>query len=282
MLGNLIKAEYRKIFSVKLWWALLIPTVAVAFLANLGVAGVSRNAFSGDLGESGLAAQIPVALLSLGLSFSFTSIFSAILGTMAVSGEFRHKTITTTYLTSGSRGLALGAKLIVYAVMGVAYGIITLISASLGALAGDGPDAFPSAGSWLLVSLFGVLIITLWTLLGVGLGTLISNQIAVVVGLLIYGIIGETVIGGLFSAMNAPDVTNYLPVGSASGAVISLAIDRFAGEVGASSSSAMGEMEQAFNSTGLPSWWIGGLVFLGYTVVFVLLGWFVGKRRDVN
>ena len=34
-IGNLVRAEFRKVLSTKLWWALLIPTAALTFLYAL-------------------------------------------------------------------------------------------------------------------------------------------------------------------------------------------------------------------------------------------------------
>jgi len=145
---------------------------------------------------------------------------------MAISGEFRHRVIGTTYLTSRSRGTVLGAKLVAYTGMGLVYGVVTLLSGTLGALAGDGPNALPSGATWPLVSLVEIVVIVLWMLLGVGFGGLISNQIAAVVVLLAYTLVGETVIGLLLNALHASSATFYLPTNAASDMVIRFAIDQ--------------------------------------------------------
>jgi ABC-2 type transport system permease protein len=280
MLGNLVRSEFRKVLSVKMWWALLIPAVAVGFLFNLFASSINGDA---DLSNDGISGTIPAALISLGLSFSFTSIFAAIYGAMSVSGEFRARTITTTFLVSKTRGLALGAKLVVYTVMGLGYGILTLLFCSLGALAGDGPSGFPTMGSWLLISLVGVVVITLWMLLGVGFGSLLKNQIAAVVTLLAYGMIGENVIGLFFTSAGAPAANNYLPVGSSTASVVGLALNRFAGEFDVNGGTAdFRQIEDAFGRADLPNWWVALLVFAGYTAVFIGLGWLAGQKRDIT
>ncbi|HYS37978.1 MAG TPA: ABC transporter permease, partial [Pseudonocardiaceae bacterium] len=129
-MGNPVKAEFRKIFTTKMWWALLIPSVVVAFLANLGFAALQKSG-QADLAQvSGETVHVPIALISLGVSFGFTAIFAAIYGAMAISGEFRHRTIGTTYLTGRSRGAVLAAKLGAYTGMGLLYGVTTLIFAT--------------------------------------------------------------------------------------------------------------------------------------------------------
>ncbi|HEX3782951.1 MAG TPA: ABC transporter permease [Pseudonocardiaceae bacterium] len=277
-MGTAIKAEFRKVLTTKLWWALLIPSAAVAFLANLSFAAISASAD----GIDGSDLHIPLGYLSLGVSFSFTSIFASIFGALALAGENRHRTITTTYLT-GARGSVLGAKLIVYGIFGLGYGVITLAFATLGVVIPASSNALPDAGSWLLISLVGIVVIALWAVLGVGLGGLISNQVAVVLTLPLYGLIGESLLRGLLSAMKIQAVGNYLPVQASSGSVISLALQRFLGELNVPAGSP--EIDQARNAldaTGLPDWWVSGLAFLAWTAVFCLIGWAISRRRDVT
>lgn len=274
-MGNAVKAEFRKIFSTKMWWALLIPAVAVAFLANLGFSALQRN------GQDASGVTIPIALISLGASFSSTSIFAALFGSMSISGEFRHRTISTTYLTASTRGAVLTAKLITYVVMGLIYGVLTLVFATLGALVGGGSSALPSGGSWLLISLIGIVVIMLWTLFGVGFGGLISNQIAAVVVLLVYMVIGETIISTGLNAGGATSVPHYLPVASASDAVIKFALDQFLGTLRVSSD-VQAQIAGRFSAIGLPPWWVGGLVFIAYATVITLGGWAISRRRDIS
>jgi ABC-type transport system involved in multi-copper enzyme maturation permease subunit len=278
-MGNAVRSEFRKIFTTKLWWALLIPAVVVGFLANLGFAAVQEDA--AQAGELGV--RIPIALLSLGFSFGFTTIFAAIFGAMAVSGEFRHRTIGVTYLTGQSRGAVLAAKLVAYGVMGLVYGVMTLIFATIGALAGGGSNALPSAGAWLLVSLVGIVIIALLTVLGVGLGGLISNQTVVVVVLLAYTLVGEAVLRVLLQAMKIETVVDYLPITAGRDSLETFSLDRFLTELAPTTSqSDLGRLRDLAGVADLPAWWATGLAFLGYVVVFVLAGWAVSRRRDIS
>ncbi len=277
-MGNSIKAEFRKVLSTKVWWALLIPSAAVAFLANLGFASISSAAD----GIDGSDLHIPLGYLSLGVSFSFTSIFASIFGALGMAGENRHRTITTTYLT-GARGNVLGAKLLVYGIFGLGYGVITLAFATLGVIAPASSDALPGAGSWLLISLVGIVVIALWAVLGVGLGGLISNQVAVVLVLPLYGLIGESLLRGLLTALKIPAVSNYLPVQASSGSVIGLAFTRFVSELDVPAGSPeIDQARTALDAAGLPDWWVSGLVFIAWTALFCLIGWAISRRRDVT
>jgi hypothetical protein len=128
----------------------------------------------------------------------------------------------------------------------------------------------------------GIVIIMLWTLLGVGLGGLISNQIAAVVILLAWSLAGENIVGVLLRAMNAGSVSHYLPTASASGSLVVFAYDRFIAELSLPPSANLSDLQNVFQVGGLPPWWVGGLVFIAYAGVFALAGWAVSRRRDVS
>ncbi|HEY4017362.1 MAG TPA: hypothetical protein VGM75_01670 [Pseudonocardiaceae bacterium] len=278
MTANLIKAEFRKVLSTRLWWALLIPSAAVALLGNLFVtlgASVTQS-----IGES--AVHVPLAYISLSESFGFTSIFASIFGALGMASEYRHRSITTTYLT-GSRDGVFGAKLLVYGIFGLGYGVITLAAATLGVLIPGDSNTFPDAGDWLLISLVGTVIIALWSVLGVGIGGIISNPIAVVLTLPLYGIFGETLLSFFFLAVKAPQISNFLPVKAATDSITDLAAQMFIDQLRLPADSPnVDQIKSLLSAADLPQWWLTGLVFVGYTAVFCVLGWAISRKRNIS
>src|SRR5262245_37724758 len=139
-MGYLLKAEFRKILTTKMWWALLIPAVALA----LGWAWLSAEFFTdvGDAIEDALDtagindAELSMSSLALTRAMNFATLFPMVFGALALASEINRKTITTSFLTASSRASVLGAKAIVYTIWGLVYGIVVAMAASLGIVIG--------------------------------------------------------------------------------------------------------------------------------------------------
>ena len=95
------------------------------------------------------------------------------------------------------------------------------------------------------------------------------NQVGAIVGVLVFTQFLEPV-GRAAAAFvdGLSDVTRFLP-GAASDALVGASIFN------------MGMASTGGSSDAL-EWWAGGLVLLGYAVVFVVLGHLVSWRRDVS
>src|SRR5215475_7622585 len=110
---TLIRTEALKLRTVRSPWLLLggVPLLVIAGISGLVVSN------SGQLADPGTQAN---ALAHVGIAGLFTLAF----GILAVAGEYRHKTITDSYLTSPGRAPVVGAKLLVYAFFGALAGLV--------------------------------------------------------------------------------------------------------------------------------------------------------------
>lgn len=288
-MGGLIKAEFRKIFTTKLWWALLIPTVVIALgwswaTAALGSSiadSVNRDANFQRLGVT--LDHLPLAVLALARSINISTIFPMLVGGLALSSEIRHRTITTTYLTSANRVSVLSTKLVVYTLIGAMYGVAIAVMVSLGALIGarGHSNLLPSAGAWLGITGAGILETVLWTLLAVGVGALFGNVIGTVVTLLLYSILVENLLS-LFLPGHGP---GFLPNQAADGITSSLAAQTFLDAAPpvapAYRDDVVNVVRAVAGARGVFDWWLSALIFLGYAVVFFGAGWIASQKRDV-
>lgn len=308
-MGNLIKAEFRKILTTKVWWALLIPTVLLAFFWAFGVAGLAESigeALKEELRDApeaeqvlgadldGIIESLPLAVIALARSMNVTVIFPMIFGALAFASEIQRKTITTTLLTAPSRAQVLIAKSVTYATWGAGFGLVIALFAVLGSLAGAG-SYFPGAGDTILIVLAGVISCVLWTLLGVGFGALLGSSVGAIVTLLIYGLIvgplGDIVLVNLVGEY----VPGTLPNGASNGLAGSTAGDALVAGLQSLSDSSLVQifgpevfdgivLGARFAAGGLGSlaWWASGLIFLAWAGVVLAFGLVMVKRRDIT
>lgn len=269
MIGRAIAAEFRKTFSTRMWWVLLVILVGyVAFLA--AVIGLAATFDPEGLGGTG-GGPLPFAIAPLVYSMvtSIGYLFPVIFGAVAVTGEVRHRTLTPTFLTTPSRGIVLAAKLVVGAIVGAVYGIAGLVAAvGLGGaiLGAAGIDTLlDQSDTWAMLGRI-VLAMAIWALVGVGLGVLVPSQIGSIVAIIAFTQLVEPIarMAGLLVEALDP-LTRYLP-GAAGDALVGQSIFAVFG-----------------GGAGDPlEWWQGGLVLLAYAIVFAVIGNFTFWRRDVT
>jgi ABC-2 type transport system permease protein len=291
-MGRLIAAEFRKVLTTKMWWALLIPTAALALLwsvcGNLLI-GVLLDDINADalVQASGMDfGAAPWSVLIFSRTVNICAIFPMIFGALALSSEINRRTITTSYLTAPNRGSLLGAKLVTYVVWGAAFGVVITGVASIGMAVAARPGQLPDPRGWLLLVLAGVLSCVLWTLLGMGVGALFGSPIASIVTLLLYTLLVENLVDTLLSD-NWPGV---LPNGAADGLSGSVASQLVVDKISSISRLIPDDARTALatlakvgaGSRGAFDWWTSGLIFASWAAVFVVGGWLISKRRDIT
>ncbi|MEU1971499.1 ABC transporter permease [Microbacterium sp. NPDC019599] len=267
------RSETTKQFSTSAWWVLAIVLfVYIGFTAAV-LGFVFSAASTGALGSE--APQLPSEGLAETLYSTATSVgyvFPLLIGTLMVTAEFRHSTLTPTFLATPRRGNVLWAKLAVAVLLGLLYGLVGVIASvapSAAFLAGYGLSTeFDTVETW---ALFGRMLIAyvLWVLVGVGVGALVRNQVGAIVGVLVFTQFLEPVARAAASFVDwLTEFTKYLP-GAASDALVGASVFTAGVPQGATASDPL-------------EWWAGGLVLLGYAAVFIVLGYLFSWRRDVS
>ena len=268
-----IRAEVLKLTTTRLWWILALILVGyVGFIAAL-LAGVF-GALGDQLAAQPDAPQLPAEAIGPVVYSSVTAIgyvFPLILGTLAVTAEVRYQTLTPTFLAEPKRGRVLAAKLLVLAVAGALYGVAGLVaSMGLGApiLAATGSDAgLGDSDTWALAGRI-VLAMALWAVIGVGLGSLIQNQIAAIIVVLAFTQFVEPILrfGSSIWEWTA-SVGRFLP-GSASDALVGSSFFTSFGMGGGGAAPL--------------DWWQGGLVLLAIALLVSIIGYLTAWRRDIT
>lgn len=247
---RLIRAEFTKLATTRLIYG--VAAVMAAFGVLTVVVGVTA---AGQQGNPPLSADSLPMLI--GGPVTQLPAAALLLGILGMAGEFRHQTVTQTFLVTPDRGRVVAAKLVAYPLAGIALALVTLAftaAVAAGWLAAKGitpslPDARHGA------ALVGVVLLgaALCGLVGVGVAALVRNQVAALVGVAVWVLVVE---GLLLSLLHAPSLGKWLP--SAAAAAIT--------SPGGAHLSRLG----------------GSLLLAGYALALALVGTRLVVRRDIT
>lgn len=267
-MGNAIKSEFRKFFSTRLWWGMAIGIflAAAAFATLFAFMYTSQAMTSAPEDTPGMpvgdATQVANSVYTAGLGVGYLLLLT--IGVLQIGAEYRHKTISGTFLARPKRVRAMLAKVVALLGIGAIYGLISLIgSVSVGAtiLQARGHDAFPSATVARTLAL-SLLVLGLWALIGLGIGILIPNQVAaLLLGVGVAWIVEPLVGFGLsFWSWGQEHIVPYLPT-QATNAIV--------------------------NAVGMPgetrlSWWVAALTLAAYAAVLSGFGIWRTSRQDIS
>ncbi len=251
---RLVRAEWTKLFTTRVWIGLLLGACVMAggFAALFtGLAGAEQN------GQPGLPAvgtpQYEELVLATGAN---ASVLLLILGIIGMTQEYRHKTAVPTFLTTPHRGRVVVAKLLAYGLAAVPFALLVLAANLLVVMiyAGARGDAPSLTGDNVRVVASAGLVIVIFTIIGVGVGALLRNQVGAIVGALVYLYVVEPIVASIGAVQGA---YKWLP----GGAVQAITTD--------------------FEAPDLLAPWQGGLLLLGYGLVAAVLGILLAVRRDI-
>jgi ABC-2 type transport system permease protein len=124
-------------------------------------------------------------------------LFAALVGAMAITAELRYGTIRPTFLVTPSRGPVLAAKLAIGGLAGIVFGLVAeglMAGATTIALSARGIDNQLTGGDYLQLLAGGTAAAALWALIGLGVGALIRNQVATLVGLCAWMLLVENLL----------------------------------------------------------------------------------------
>ena len=204
---RLIHAELFRLRTTRTTWALLagaLGLVALVLLPPLQRAGIGGTPSLGT----------PHNLQTILGAPRFVLYFTVLLGVLGVTGEYRHQTITSTFLATPQRVRVVAAKLAAYGLAGLGFGAVVtsaaLATAWLWHQAKGVPLDLPQPDVGLAVVGL-VLVAALFSMIGVGVGALMRNQAAGMVGTIVWLQIVE--LGPLTGI--APQLFAWTPSGAA-------------------------------------------------------------------
>ncbi|GAA2105534.1 hypothetical protein GCM10009759_42750 [Kitasatospora saccharophila] len=199
-------AEWVRTRTTRTWWGLLLTTVGMAAIQTLGATATVGK-------PDGLDANTPEGLHQALSSGFFAALFAAVLGALLVSTEFRHRTAGDSIVLVRNRETWLLAKVLVASVLGLLYtvvGQLTVLAVGVPVLQSKGIDHIDLWHGEVFSTIWGTFLLGPFAAaFGVGVGALVRNQVASVVGLVLYTVLLE---GALVQFV--PSVGQYLPGGA--------------------------------------------------------------------
>lgn len=265
-LARAVRAEILKLLTTRLWWGMAIAVFlsaaafAVLFGILLNLESFTQAPNGGPVGD---ATQVANSVYGAGLGVGYLLMLA--IGVMQVGSEYRHMTITSTFLAEPHRARVMAAKVLALLGIGAAYGLLSLCgSVTAGALTlkAQGLAAFPSTEVYRSLAL-SLLVLGLWALIGLGIGILIPNQVAaLLIGIGVAWIVEPVLVFGLsFWAFGREHVTQFFP-SEATNAIVNA-------------------VQNSPDAVRL-SWWGGALVLAAYAAVLAGLGTLRVLRQDVS
>ena len=252
-----VRSELLKIRTTAVPWVLAGIAVLIEGLFLLGVF------LSRDQGGPGFDVPHTTQQLRNLLGSGFAGyLLALLLGVLVVTTEFRHKTVTTSFLVTPRRTVFVGAKLLSAAILGALLGVLMLVVA----LVGGGSTLSARGGSFTglvhqipAVAPGFILVFVLFAILGVGVGSILTNQVAaIIVSLGWFIILQQILIGLVHSAFK------WVPTGAAD----------------AASNLTRGSRDGL--QFPLFPWWQGALLMLAYGLIFAAIGSLILTRRDIT
>lgn len=247
-MARLLRAELLKLRSTRMALVLLVASIAVAAINVVALLATAGQ-------EPGLDLARVEDVRTVFGALSGVSPLVLVLGVVIVTAEFRHGTITSTFLAEPRRWRVLAAKLAASLVAGLVFALLSAIVTSAVAvpwLALISDDAPVGAAEVAAVVGGAVLALVLWGAAGVAIGALLPNQVAAIVVALVWTSIVESSLVAFL-----PDVGRWLPSGAA------------------------GALASAGGDAQFPAW-AGGVLFTGYVVAAVAFAAWSFTRRDVT
>ncbi|WP_406829953.1 ABC transporter permease [Pedococcus sp. KACC 23699] len=264
-----VRAEFRKFFTTRMWWGMAIAIfVAGAGLSVLFGFLLTQPQDPTDAARgipTGTPEQVANSVYTSGLQVGYLLLL--VIGVMQIGSEYRHKTITSTFLSVPRRVRLMWAKVIALLGIGVVYGLISMVASVVAGaivLSARGHEAFPTAGV-IRTLVLSLLVLGLWALIGLGAGILIPNQVAALLISVGVAWIVEPIAGVLLGLWDwgREHIVMYLPT-AASQAVVN------------------GVTQSGPNAAPHLEWWAGALVLAAYAAVLAGFGSWRTVHSDIS
>jgi ABC-type transport system involved in multi-copper enzyme maturation permease subunit len=244
----LVRAEFLKVRTTR---AIIGYVGVLLILSGFAAAAQASAAHLFELGDS----EYQRDLVSNAVA---APLIALLLGIVSVTIEWRHGTITRTFLVTPRRERVLVAKGIAAFLLGIAlavFAVVVVLVVAIPVISGEGTSMDLNGA---LAGRVGeiVLAVGLWGALGVGFGGLVQNQTAALVGAILWVVVLEPLLGAVLGWAELDMVADAL--------------------TGRSLAALDGREDEAFSPA------LGGAIGLAYVALLGTLAWLRIVRQDIT
>ncbi len=278
-----LRGERRKLTTTRIWWQFAVGVAATTGLGLLLSVGTTDDALhhGGKGAPPHGFADVSTAPAHLVASFAtdvFTSgqffggMFATLLAVLLITNEYRHQTVTMTFLASPRRTAVIVSKFLMAMIAASAvWAVSTAIDIAVGVYYFSSQGLSSQLGSWTVqrAILVNLMVFALWGVFGLGVGVLFRSQVAAtVITVLLYTV-------GVYGALAVVAVIQQFVYHHDSVVAWIVLYPGYAAQIATDP-----------HSTNLPDnslpWWVGALVMLGYGLVMATIGTILLRRRDIT
>lgn len=249
-MNRLIRAELLKMRTTRTFYAMSSAALALAPIS------VATSILTAGNPGTDTALTTTRTLRAVMSAASSGSPIVLVLGVLIMAGESHHQTLTSTLLVTPRRGAVVAAKLIATTLVGFVLAIaaaVLTVAVAVPWLTSKDVHVNLVGGDVAPVLAGGIAATSLYALVGVGVGSVVRNQVAAIVGSLVWLFVLEGPLVGL-----VPRVGRWFPGGAAAALSAAATVDG-----------------------GLLPMWGGALLFTAYGLVFAAVGTALMVARDV-
>ncbi len=259
----LLASEWRKVATTKMAWVLTLVAVALSAVNAVPLILTASGTIPGATIGTDLLTD-PAFITTVLAQASSAAMFALILGVVAMTGEYRHMTITATFLAEPRRGRVIAAKMVLYGAIGALMAIVVVAAVTVTVVVAlipfdHAPVTAEAVGRVLVGAVIGLI---LYAVLGVSIGALLRSQVGAIITVVLWVLLLEPIVGVLL-----PSVQKWLPGGALGSAM----------DVGLRA-----EMTGTLTAADTLPVWAAIAVLLGYAVVFAAVAARTAVRRDIT
>src|SRR3954454_1929756 len=216
-MSRLLRAELIKLATTRTFYALAGAAIGISLLITILIASLSeptRESVLNDIFQN-----------------DASTLFIMILAIVGITGEWRHRTITSSLLAAPDRIRFLAAKVLAFAAAGALLSLSIFLAVAIAgyavpgapglslppaasAILGAGPLPPPPLGDAIEQCARNAGVAALLGAFGVGVGSLIRNQPTAIVAILIFTFVIDPLLASF-----APAVDRFSPVGALPSAI---------------------------------------------------------------